>query len=264
MRAPLPRLVLPRSGLLMLRNEATADDTELRGAERVFAFFREQLLSGRLRAGDRLLGERELALKLGVGRPLLREAMRSLAMLGLLDIRHGKGAYVGKADISVLADFFTFCLAQEQNILDDVLQARIAIECQAIRLACERATESDVARIGRRLTALMDTLDDPDAGGEADFRFHVAIVAASHSQALITLYRAISDLLLRSHVERRRTTHQARAIIDDLVEAHRQVFLSIVERDGDAADHRLREHFAIGDELRRKSLIATYSKIGAG
>jgi DNA-binding FadR family transcriptional regulator len=247
----------------MLRDEAGTADQELSGAERVFAFFREQLLSGRLKTGDRLLGERELALKLGIGRPLLREAMRSLAMLGLLDIRHGKGAYVGKADISVLADFFTFCLAQEQNILDDVLQARIAIECQAIRLACERATESDIARIGKQLTALMATLEDPEAGGEADFRFHQAIVAASHSQALVTLYRAISDLLLRSHVERRRTTLVAHGIIDDLVEAHRQVFLSIVERNGNAADLRLREHFAIGDELRRKSLIAAYSKGGS-
>ncbi|NIA69901.1 FadR family transcriptional regulator [Pelagibius litoralis] len=243
---------------------SVSDDDERGGAEQVFAFFREQLLSGKLKAGDRLLNERELALKLGIGRPLLREAMRSLAMLGLLDIRHGKGAYVGKADISVLADFFTFCLAQEQNILDDILQARIAIECQAIRLACERATENDLSRIGERLTALIETLDDPEAGGEADFQFHQAIVAASHSPGLITLYRAISDLLLCSHVERRRTTHKTKAIIDDLVEAHRQVFLTIVERDREAADRRLREHFAIGDELRRKSLIAAYSKGGAG
>lgn len=247
----------------MLKSEISAsDDDERGGAEQVFAFFREQLLSGKLKAGDRLLNERELALKLGVGRPLLREAMRSLSMLGLLDIRHGKGAYVGRADISVLTDFFTFCLAQEQDILDDILQARIAIECQAIRLACERATENDLSRIGKSLTALIETLDDPEAGGEADFKFHHAIVAASHSQGLITLYQAISNLLLRSHVERRRTTHKTKAIIDDLVEAHRQVFLTIVERDVEAADQRLREHFAIGDELRRKSLIATFSKGG--
>ena len=71
------------------------------GAARVFDFFREALLSGRFRPGDRLPAERELAQQLGVGRPLLREAMRSLAMLGLLDIRHGSGAFVGKAKLSV-------------------------------------------------------------------------------------------------------------------------------------------------------------------
>ena len=90
---------------------ANVDD--LSGTDKVFAFFRERLLDGGLKPGDRLLGERELSLKLGVSRPLLREALRSLAMLGFLDIRHGKGAYVRIADIAVLTDFFTFCLAQQ-------------------------------------------------------------------------------------------------------------------------------------------------------
>ena len=71
-----------------------AEGDDLSGAEKVFAFFRDALLDGSLKAGERLLGERELSLRLGVSRPLLREALRSLAMLGFLDIRHGKGAYV--------------------------------------------------------------------------------------------------------------------------------------------------------------------------
>ena len=66
------------------------DETQS-GAARVFTFFRDRLLAGELRAGDRLLPERELALALGVSRPVLREALRSLAMLGLLDIQHGRG-----------------------------------------------------------------------------------------------------------------------------------------------------------------------------
>ena len=75
-----------------------AEADALAGAEKVFAFFRSALVEGRLTAGERLLGERELSLQLGVSRPVLREALRSLAMLGFLDIRHGKGAYVRQAD----------------------------------------------------------------------------------------------------------------------------------------------------------------------
>ncbi|WP_374374574.1 FadR/GntR family transcriptional regulator [Dongia sp.] len=233
---------------------------DLLGAERVFAYFREQLLSRKLKPGDKLMGERELSLSLGISRPVLREALRSLAMLGFLDIRHGKGAFVRTADISVLADFFTFCLAQQPDILDDVMQARIAIECQAIRLACERAGDSDLSRIGGHLTELMDTLHDPQAGGDADFAFHLAIVEAARSPALLTLYQAISDLLRRSHVERRHLTVAVPGIRDYLVDAHRDVFLSIVDRNPDLAETRLREHFAIGDEFRRKSFIAAYAK----
>lgn len=237
-----------------------AESDVLSGAERVFAFFRDALLEGSLKAGERLLSERELSLKLGVSRPVLREALRSLAMLGFLDIQHGRGAFVRQADVSVLSDFFTFSLAQQPDILDDVMQARIAIECQAIRLACDRASETDLKRIGSKLTRLMDTLHDPAEGGAADFAFHQAIVEAGRSEALNTLYGAIGDLLRRSHVQRREVTATEPGIVDYLVEAHREVFLSIVDRNPDAADRKLREHFAIGDELRRRSLISVFTR----
>ena len=235
-------------------------ESDLPGAEKVFAFFRDALIAGRLKTGERLLSERELALQLGVSRPVLREALRSLSMLGFLDIQHGRGAFVSKADIGVLSDFFTFSLAQQPDILDDVMQARIAIECQAIRLACERASESDLKRIGMKLTRLMDTLHDPVDGGAADFAFHQAIVEAGRSEALNTLYGAIGDLLRRSHVQRREVTISEAGIVDYLVEAHREVFLSMIDRNPDAADAKLREHFAIGDEFRRRSLIAAFTK----
>lgn len=237
-----------------------AESDDLSGAEKVFAFFRDALIDGSLKAGERLLGERELSLKLGVSRPVLREALRSLAMLGFLDIQHGRGAFVRQADVTVLSDFFTFSLAQQPDILDDVMQARIAIECQAIRLACDRASETDLKRIGSRLTRLMDTLHDPSEGGAADFAFHQAIVEAGRSAALNTLYGAIGELLRRSHVQRREVTISEPGIVDYLVEAHREVFLSIVDRNPDAADRKLREHFAIGDEFRRRSLIAAFTK----
>lgn len=232
-------------------------------SERVVSYLRDQLLSGALKVGDRLPPERELAQRLNVGRPLLREVMRSMAMLGVLRTRQGSGTYVSRADFRVLTDFFTFFLSQAPDTLSDIMQARIAIECQAIRLACERAEDLDLARIQQWLEALMVTLDDPEAGGHADFMFHQAIVSASHSRSLTTLYDALSTLLKESHVERRRTTYKSAEIVGDLVEAHREVFLAIVGKDPDAADRRLREHFAIGDELRRKSLIQAYRQ-GAG
>ncbi|MEH6775052.1 MAG: FadR/GntR family transcriptional regulator [Cereibacter changlensis] len=241
-------------------NLQSASEGQQSGSVRIVAWFKERLVRGELRIGDRVLPERELAQELSVGRPLLREVLKSLAMLGLLDIRPGSGTFIARADIRLLTDFFTFCMSQEQDVLEDVMQARIAIECQAIRLACERANESDLARIGQWLGALIETLDDPEAGGRADFMFHQSIVAASHSRSLTTLYGALSELLQQSHVERRRVTYQHRKVVGDLIAAHRQVFLSIVAKKPDEADQRLREHFAIGDELRRRSLIEAYRK----
>ncbi|MEQ5818328.1 FadR/GntR family transcriptional regulator [Halomonas sp. SCS19] len=241
-------------------DSAIREGESVNGYQRVFEVFRERVLNGEWRPGDRLPSERELALELKVGRPLLREVMRSLDMLGVLDIRHGKGAYVAKADFKVLSDFFAFYLAQEKNALDDVMQARIAIECQAVRLACDRATDNDIARIETCFKQLMATLEDPEQGGRADYQFHLAIVEASHCQSLMTLYHAISALLLKSHVQRRQITLGSDEVIEAHIDSHRQVFLAIVEGDGDKANQRLREHFSIGDELRRKSIIAAYTQ----
>lgn len=243
----------------MQANVRKSEATALNGADTVVGYFKQALQDGALKLGDKVQPERDLAKQLGVGRPLLREVMRSLSMLGVLDIRHGSGTYIGKVDARVMSDFFTFCLSQEQDVLDDVFQARIAIECQAIRLACERASPADLTQIGRWLTVLLHTLDNPEKGGHADFMFHQSVVAASHSKSLIVLHDALAELLKKSHVERRRTYHSG-PTMEDLVEAHREVFLSIVAKDPDKADLRLREHFAIGDEIRRQSLISQYER----
>lgn len=98
-----------------------------------------------MKSGDRLLAERELAVALDVSRPVLREALRCLAMLGLLDVQHGGGAFVRTADASVLSQALTLCLAPEPNILDDVLQARIAIESPTTRRRGARPTTPSIS-----------------------------------------------------------------------------------------------------------------------
>ncbi|MEY9481464.1 GntR family transcriptional repressor for pyruvate dehydrogenase complex [Bradyrhizobium ottawaense] len=166
-----------------------------KGFEKVFAFLRERLLAGSLKPGDRLISERELATLLGVSRPIVREALRALTVLGIVEIRDRIGTVVTRPDVSVLNDFFTFALAQQADMLDDVMQARVAIECQAIRLACERANIADFERLQRALAKIGETIDEADAGGMADFDFHRAIVVASHSETLTVLHGSLAGAL---------------------------------------------------------------------
>jgi GntR family transcriptional regulator, transcriptional repressor for pyruvate dehydrogenase complex len=175
------------SGLTKVRRmTADLEITRLResggkGFEKVFAFLRERLLAGSLRPGDRLIPERDLAAQLGVSRPILREALRALTVLGVVEIRDRVGTIVRRPDPSVLNDFFTFAFAQQSDVVDDVMQARIAIECQAVRLAAERATVSDFERLQQALARIGETIDDPDGGSAADFDFHRAVVNAGKS-----------------------------------------------------------------------------------
>lgn len=245
---------------ILIRPESTAGAA---GVGRVVAYVKRSLLDGRLRPGDRLLPERELAVALGVSRPVLREALRGLAQLGLVETRQGSGSVIRRPSPEMLRDVFTFTLAADGGAVEDVMQARIAIECQAIRLACARAGAAERAAVRAGLEDILATIDDAEAGGRADAAFHAALVAASASPTLIALHDTLSELLLASHVARRRETLGTRRIRDSLAAAHRAVFTALVARDPDRADATLRRHFRIGDELRRATL-AEVPKATAG
>lgn len=223
------------------------------GYSRISAFLRDQLLGGQLRTGDFLLPERELAARLDVSRPVVREALRALSMIGVLEIRHGVGTVVKRPDVSTLGEFFTFALAQQSDVIDDIMQARIAIEHQAIRLVCQRASQHDFDRLADALTTIVETINDPDAGAAADFAFHEAIVQAAKSPTLATIYASIAELMMRSHRERREQIVRIEGFERFLVDHHRSIFAAIVDRDTSKADELLARHFEIGADFRRRA-----------
>lgn len=228
---------------------------ETGGFEKVFAFLRSRFLSGALRPGDRLVPERELAAQLGVSRPIVREALRALTMIGIVEIQERVGTVIRQPDVSVLNNFFAVAIAQSADLVDDVMQARIAIECQAIRLAAERTSVADLERLSAALAQIAPTIDDPELGGRADFAFHAALVRAARSDTLSMLHDAMSEVLITSHLSRRRALPAFDSRREYLIEDHRRVFQAVVARDPEQADRVLRQHFAIGDEYRRQAAI---------
>jgi DNA-binding FadR family transcriptional regulator len=234
-----------------------------KGFEKVFAFLRERLLAGSLKPGDRLISERELASLLGVSRPIVREALRALTVLGIVEIRDRIGTVVTRPNVSVLNDFFTFALAQQADMVEDVMQARVAIECQAIRLACERANIADFERLQRTLASIEQTIDEADAGGMADFDFHRSIVVSSHSETLTVLHNSMAGLLTHSHRSRRELVQAFPSMKTYLIHDHRRIFEAVIARDPERADETLRKHFAIGDEYRRRAVVGDMDKTSA-
>ncbi len=225
------------------------------GYDRVLAFMREQLLSGQLKAGDRLLPERELAARLGVSRPVIREVLRALAAMGVIEIRHGHGSVVRQPDFSQLGDVFTLVLAQNADVVDDIMEARIAIERQAIRLACQRGTAADLERLQDALEAIRATISDAEGGAAADYAFHAALVEAAHSPTLSSLYAGISNLLKRSH-RRRRERISGADMHAYLVEHHASLIAALAAREADTCDRLLTQHFEIGRDIQRQAAIA--------
>lgn len=233
-----------------------AADAKEDGYDRVLSFLRGELMSGRLKTGDRLLPERDLASALGVSRPVIREALTALSTLGAVEIKRGYGTVVREPNFTALADYFSLVLAQQAGAVDDVMQARIAIERQAIRLACTRALAADLDRLSQALQAIKETIDDPAQGGAADFHFHSMLVEAAHSPALSSVYAAVAKLLQESHLERRQVIASVPQVDAYLIDHHEAVLEAIRRRNPAEADALLTEHFEIGKNLREDAQAA--------
>jgi GntR family transcriptional regulator, transcriptional repressor for pyruvate dehydrogenase complex len=229
-----------------------AAEPEFSGYRRVMAHLRDLLVNGGVQTGDRLPSERELALQLGVSRPAVREAVRAMEMIGVLETRHGRASTVRIPDAAVLGEFFSLALAQQPAIIDDIVEVRIALERQAVRLACSRATESDRQRLQAALHEIEATISDVARGGHADLHFHSELVAAAHSPALSTVYGTITHLLERSHVERRLRIADSHDARDFLVDHHRRIYEAVQSGDASRADELLLSHFAIGAAWQRQ------------
>lgn len=213
--------------------------------EDIFRFFTEQLASGHLKPGDRLLSERELAQTLDVSRPSLREAMRALALLGLIDIRPGQGTYVRNPDATVLREFFSVMLALQPSMYQSAMMTREAIECQAIRIACRAVRPQDLQRLRAALDRIAETASDPDLGADADFAFHRTLVEASHDPVMLFVYDALQPLLRRDHAVRRQVIQDRPEVQRVMPLAHQLVLDAVIAGDEDAADAELRRHIRI-------------------
>ncbi len=135
--------------------------------------------TGMLRAGDRLPSERNLIEILDISRPSLREALRALSILGVVDTRHGGGAYVTNLEARTLLAPLDFFLALSEANLTDSFDSRRLVELEIVRRAAQRATAGDIDDLNGMLLAHEKVLSDPVAFRMLDSRFHARLSAAA-------------------------------------------------------------------------------------
>ena len=198
--------------------------------ETVIARLEELITSGEWPVGFRVPPEPELVRALGVSRNTVREGVRALVHVGMLDPRPGDGTYV-RADTGL--DAALERAARRWGALD-ALEVRNMLERDAARLAARRRDDADLAAIEAALRHRADAQpasgDDTRAFVDADAAFHQAVVAATHNQVLIGLYSRLADPLRASVAE------VLRASDDALDEAHHALARAIRDADPAAAE----------------------------
>jgi GntR family transcriptional repressor for pyruvate dehydrogenase complex len=155
----------------------------------------DYLLSGRVQPGDRLPPERKLAEVLGVGRSVVREALKSLTLLGLLEVRLGDGTYVKRVDAEVLPESIEWGLVLGAAHVPDLLEARRHLDVILAGLAARRRDESDMADLRSLWAAMKAAHRDPGRFAAAQAAFLRAVTEVADNDVLAGAASTICSLL---------------------------------------------------------------------
>ncbi len=204
------------------------------------------ILEGSLKPGDALLPERELALRLNVSRPTLRDALKSLREKGMLTERHGKGLAVAQLGATTITDPLISMLAAHSDVADHYLEFRDVVESSAAAMAAHRATEVDLERIRACIARIerAHIANDAHEEAEADTDLHLAIYEASHNLVLLQIMRALSGNLRTDVLRNRQNLFTIPDVRELLRDQHRAIANAILERRAEDALSAAHAHIA--------------------
>jgi DNA-binding FadR family transcriptional regulator len=216
------------------------------------------IVSGELRPGERLPKEADLAERLGLSRNSLREAVKALSLIRVLDVRQGDGTYVTSLQPEVLLDTVGFVLDfhRDDSVLH-LLEVRRILEPAATAMAARMMSDSEIESLGT-LVEMTDNLNDLIA---ADLEFHRRIAIGSGNPVLASLIESLSAPTLRARVWRGLTQENATA---RTVEQHQAIHRALAAREPELARAWATVHIAGVEDWLRRALGAAGSVDRAG
>lgn len=213
------------------------------------------IVDGRLKTGDQLPNEREMAKNYGVSRVPLREALRSLGRMGIIETKHGIGTFVKEVNATFLTNELNTYLYLQENPVIEILQLRRLLEVESARLAAEKATPQDLERLYNAESVAKEELYKLREGQGssfyvADLNFHLAIAEASHNSLFVQFINSIHGTL---HIHQMLSQKEPQPI-DEVATYHRQIREAIEAKDADKAGTVMLDHINKIEELILKGL----------
>jgi len=211
-------------------------------SEVVVQGIKQMILDGDLAAGQKLPTEKDLAPRLGVSRGSLREGVRALCSMGVLETRHGAGMYVTSLDPSLLLAPMGFVVdLQHESRAADIHAVRRTLEIEAVGRAALRITDAEIEQADSILAEAEEAIGrtDHETVIACDERFHRLIANASGNPVLAALIEAISSRTITDRM--RRATSDEHADLRSAGE-HRAVLAALASGDPDVARIRMASH----------------------
>jgi GntR family transcriptional repressor for pyruvate dehydrogenase complex len=207
----------------------------------------------KLQPGDRLPPERELAERLQVSRPSLREALRALSIMHVVEIRQGSGTYISSLEPKRLVEHLDFVFALSDATYLSLFEARKVVEVGICGLAAQRITDEEIARLESCLEKSLSGVTEPELYFQADVELHEIITEAAASPILSRIMAGISQLSLAS----RKRTVVLPGIANQVIEDHRAIIQALKQRAPEAARQAMYQHLTHVEQRLLDDLAAS-------
>lgn len=215
------------------------------------------ILSGEWKAGDRIHPERELSQELGVGRASLREALKALELIGMVESRVGDGTFVCERFMFLSRPLLWAIVGDKMTEIDELVESRTVLECEIAGFAASRATAEDIAAIERQLNQMKAGVGDANVLLDSDLQFHLAIARAGHNQILFNAVEMIRSLMYQWML----VTLHVPGVSARVIAQHEAILKAITKRNAEAAREAMRSHLAdMGGLLVRMRAAAVTGK----
>ena len=224
-------------------------ETRPRLYEDAFEAIRQHIAQRRLRPGDPLPSERQLQQQLGISRASVREALRVLQSVGLVEARQGRGLFVKELDLRPLVDAFVGHLdLLDGDAATHLLELRQILELGAVELAAKLRTPDDLTAMAAILEAMRRKIARDEAVLEEDLGFHDLLVRATHNPVLEHLYSCLTPFLV---AVRQDSPHHDRLIYVTCLQDHMAIYRAVSDQDAGLAMRLMQEHLvAVREQLR--------------
>jgi GntR family transcriptional repressor for pyruvate dehydrogenase complex len=207
--------------------------------EEVVGQLHQLIDDGKLKAGDRLPSERELAETFRVSRSSVREAIKTLENEGLVTSRPGSGTFITAVNVEALIPPLASLLSRGKDALVDLFEMRCLVEPSIAALAAERATPADILRLKEIYAQQAQQIDHEDTGAvDSDAAFHLTIGRATQNAALQRLVASIVEILKPIREKSLQTPGRAHKSLA----SHREILVAIERHDPELARQAMQRH----------------------
>lgn len=216
----------------------------------IVARIQQWVREGDLKEGDPLPSERELADVFDVSRVPVREALKTLEFLGVVQHVRGKGVIVKRVTINHILSHIEFLLVDPLSTLQDLFEVREAIEVQAAGLAAKRRTKEDIDEMDNALIETELHILRNREIDNASLRFHTALITAAHNNISLKVNESLLDVLRYSRQATLKNRKQRMASL----RAHRRIFDAVRDQDTEAAKVAMIDHLReVGSTIPKRS-----------